>query len=64
MYKTKDDFKKEIEEAKKILESSGRQLERNNAAISEGGIQCDFELPYSSMPKIKAGKWLQNIKIA
>ena len=64
MRNTEDDFRKEIEQAKKLLESSAFNSKEQSIVDTDGGIQCDFELPYSSMPKIRTNKWIQSEKIA
>lgn len=55
--KTEDRFRDELEEARQALETQGRKVSVSDSASDESGISCDFELPYSSLPTIRADKW-------
>lgn len=58
MNRSKDNFTYELEKAREKLASQGRGTTVSDSVSKEGGLaSCDFELPYSSLPKITASKW-------
>ena len=54
------DFEMQLEEARKALSLTGRDLKSVDADDREAGIKADFDLPYSSLPKLLREKWNQN----
>lgn len=57
--KSRDSFLMELTEAKDKLDKSGRKVELGDASGEPSGLESDFELPYSSLPKISAERWKQ-----
>lgn len=65
MTRTKEQFEAEIAAARALLESQGRVVGTASVGPSdESAVKSDYDLPYSSMPKIRAKKWIQNEKYA
>jgi len=60
MARTKEQITKEINTARKLLKKRGRTPKSDYIHSAEGGIKSDFELPYSSLPKLQGKKWIQN----
>lgn len=52
-----DNFGYELEQAKQRLLDMGRDVEIGDSIGSDSGLTCDFELPYSSLPKIQVQRW-------
>lgn len=52
-------FADELETARKSLLETGRNVEVSDAVQTNGedGISCDFELPYSTLPRIRTDRW-------
>lgn len=57
--RSEDQFMAELEEARQRLREVGKDAEVGDLSDDEGGINCDFELPYSSLPTIRSQKWLR-----
>lgn len=55
---TEDQFRAELEEAKRALGAKGHDITIGDSSNDDDGISCDFELPYSSLPAIRTEKWL------
>ncbi|MEL6474600.1 MAG: hypothetical protein AAFQ21_10990 [Pseudomonadota bacterium] len=62
--KKEQQFQDELAKAAKKLEGMGRSATPSRSADYEGGLQGDFVLPYSSMPKPLTTAWVQNKKYA
>ena len=61
--KTLSDFEHEFEELRKKLGELGHvPSDRDHG--TEAGLKGDFELPYSTLPKLRGDKWNQSAKIA
>lgn len=57
-YQTESEFEAEILEISRRLErETGRAVERDHNESPTGGISCDFDLPYSSLPSLQGGRW-------
>lgn len=52
-----DDYGKLFEEAKERLKEMGRPTLNEEQMHNIGGLICDFELPYSSLPAISRQRW-------
>jgi len=61
MSKTLEQIQKELDDAKQKLASYGKSVALNSETDFEedGMIKSDFELPYSSMPRLRTKKWLK-----
>lgn len=57
MFKTFEDFERELEAQRAKL---AREVHRAPADVDDdlSGIRCDFELPYSTLPKLHNKRWL------
>lgn len=55
--RTEEQFKSELQKARLELEKRGRKIDVSQDLDNESGLQCDFDLPYSSMPDLKIEKW-------
>ena len=61
--KTLGDFERELEEIREKLGKRGHEpSERDHG--TEAGLKGDFDLPYSTLPKLRGDKWNQNERIA
>ena len=58
--KTKEMFEAELEAVKEALNSMGGNTHKIDNLVDTLGSSYDFELPYSSLPKIHGEKWLNN----
>lgn len=56
-HKTRESFEKELEQARKSLKKLGRDIRNLDASRDHQNKSHDFELPYSSLPKIHGKKW-------
>ena len=60
MPKNTQDFERELESLRKVLAEQGRIVPRKAmGSTGEGGIQGDFDLPYSSFPPHLGDKWIK-----
>ena len=58
MDRSKEKFTYELEKARENLANQGRETTISDSINGKGGLaSCDFELPYSSPPKITSSKW-------
>ena len=65
MKRTQEQFEAEIAAARKMLEARGRAgCGASFGASEESAVKSDYELPYSSLPKIRGTRWFHNEKIA
>lgn len=55
--KTKDDFTNELNEVRERLRTIGRDVDYTQPRPDESDLKGDYELPYSSFPKIFTPKW-------
>ncbi len=55
--RTEDSFLHELEQARQQLAEAGRTVDISEDASNDGRLNFDFELPYSSLPKIRVEKW-------
>tara|TARA_R100001086_G_scaffold180400_6_gene100195 strand:- start:1621 stop:1938 length:318 start_codon:yes stop_codon:yes gene_type:complete len=64
MKRTQEQFEAEIAAARKVLEARGRVGgSASLGASEESAVKSDYELPYSSLPKIIGTKWFHSEKI-
>lgn len=63
MRNSERDFEKEINEARKLLNNNSHKVKNSKSYIAEGGIESDFDLPYSTLPEINTSKWILAEKI-
>lgn len=56
MYKTQEDFEREIESQLAKLDKDVRRLSSEDE--DQSGIRCDFDLPYSTLPRLQSTRWL------
>jgi len=54
--KTQGDFERELAEIRKML-GNGNVGRDGNDHGPEAGIRGDFELPYSTLPKLRGEPW-------
>ncbi|MEW4469035.1 hypothetical protein AB1K62_14505 [Parasphingorhabdus sp. JC815] len=65
MQRTQEHFETEIAEARRLLESHGRIIgDVDFGPSEESSLKSDYELPYSSMPKLRGKKWIKSEKYA
>jgi len=64
MDQTEKKIRDELEAAREKLARLGRNVSGVGTASDEGRLESNFELPYSSMPKIMSSRWHESEKIA
>lgn len=58
VYRSLEDFEREFAGIRKQLAEAGYHVEDvTDAGGLEAGIQCDFDLPYSTLPRLDVQKW-------
>lgn len=55
--RTREQFLEELDEAKRQLECIGREARSDDNGSVADGLRCDFDLPYSSLPRISQSRW-------
>lgn len=55
--RTREQFLEEMAEAKRLLEDAGREVHPEDTIQEADGLRCDFDLPYSSLPRISQSRW-------
>lgn len=55
MFKSLEDFEREIEAQRAKLGREVHHAPTENDDLA--GIRCDFELPYSTLPKLQGKRW-------
>jgi hypothetical protein len=59
MFKSFEDFERELEVQRAKLDKTLRPaLTEKDDDVA--GIRCDFELPYSTLPKLQTKRWLHD----
>lgn len=58
---TESDFVRQLSAAQSELERRGRRVAVSDRAAvgDDSGIKSDFDLPYSSMPKLSGKRWIK-----
>ena len=56
------DFDAEMSQIKQRLKEMGRDIDAEKRVIDVSGIKCDFDLPYSTLPKLQGSQWNTGLK--
>lgn len=65
MKRTREQFEAEIAAARATLNAKGRNSGNLTSGSSdESALKSNYELPYSSLPKIRGTKWCRAERIA
>ena len=60
MKRTLEQFEAEMAAARASLESQGKSIgARSLGPSDESELKSDYDLPYSTLPKIRSKKWIQ-----
>lgn len=62
MSKVVRDFEAELAQVKQRLKDLGRDVDVSTSNVDVSGIRCDFDLPYSTLPKLHGSKWNADVK--